>query len=290
MSCVSNIKECKTCQGRGVTAAPSVEDRYRAYLDICGSAPMYSYSLNQRPVTLDTSWHRALYALRPGADIPRKIILLGDDDLTSVALSILDPDTDVHVLEADERLVGFINAAAQDHGLEHLSADVYNARDPAPDHLRGTADLTMCDPSSALFDLFLSRCLELNRRDGHGRIMTFAYPTYLGRDLALQQSITRMGLMIEALVPGFNRYHLYDLDIPEERSLVPRNSLTEETVAFVESLMLLLVTTEAQPVYRDVCELTDSALYGKKAAQRMLDTTSDPVTHQTQRALSKDPM
>jgi len=279
-------RECDTCAGRGVATCDEAKEIYSEYISICKSAPMYSYSLNQRPVTLDTAWHRALFALRPGvSSLPRVVTLIGDDDLTSLALALQAPEIKVQVLEADERLVSFINYCAQERNLNCLTATVYNARDPIPDGLIGKSDLAICDPSSSLFDLFLSRCIDLCRRDGQGQIMTFAYPTYLGRDLSLQQKVTQMGLMIDALLPGFNRYHLHDIDISDSRPVVPRNG-KEETVAFVEALMQLRVTDEAKPLVDGVCTLSDEELYGEKAAQRILDQNNDPAEHQNVRKVS----
>lgn len=268
--------ECPTCQGRTIVANNAATALFNKYLEVCRDAPMYSYAFNQRPVTLDTSWQRALYLNSQTFLSSQSIVLLGDDDLTSIALAILNSSIRIQVLEADLRLVNYINSTVQRLGQTNLSAAEYDARSDVPDDYRASYDLAICDPSSTLFDLFLSRCIDLTARSGQAKILTFAYPTYQLMSLDLQERLTMMGLRIAAMIPNFNRYRLYDLDIGPKRPLVPKNSKHNETVAFVEALLLLDVTSGAQPAVLGKITSSEEAVYGDRAMSRRSNPMQDP--------------
>lgn len=260
--------ECPTCEGRSIVANPEISAKFTQFVEIARRAPPFIQDYNQRPVTFDTAWHRALFALQPNKIPPKRVILLGDDDLTSIPFAMLLPDSEVIVLEADKRIVDFLNIVSEELSHDGFSAIEYDARKKVDDRYLGTADLAVCDPSSTLFELFISRCIDLSAKDGAGNILTFVHPTYFVQDIGLQKLFSDMNLVIRAMIPAFNRYKLHDNDICSNQDIVPINSSDKETISFVESLVMLGVCEDSKPVIVGDLDLNYEELYGETATRR----------------------
>lgn len=149
------LPECPECEGRlAVPTATSVLLKEK-FLTACEGAPSLTYLFNQRPVTHDTAWLRALYMELKGDLKDSKIAVLGDDDLTSLAIGLLAENCEIAVFEVDPRLVRFIEKKAEELKLDNLTVYAYDCREVVPESFRNRYDVAICDPSSSLFDVFL---------------------------------------------------------------------------------------------------------------------------------------
>ena len=129
-----------------------------------GRAPLRP-ELDQVWATAPSVLARARYLIEAG-EVQRGLALLGDDDLTSLALGLLGASRGAHVLDVDEALLRFLTerAAREGYGLDATLAD---AREPLPAVLRGRFGAVFTDPPYADegFALFLGRAIELTRPD-----------------------------------------------------------------------------------------------------------------------------
>lgn len=161
-------------------------------------------ALDHVQADLDTMLRRArwldeTYHL-PGA----RLLCVGDHDLTALAACTLRPELSATVVDLDEDLLAFIDATARERGLDIrcLHADL---RFGMPEV---EADLVFTDPpyTPEGMRLFLAR--GVSSLGAEGRVVV-AYG-YSGRNPALglkvQQEVLRLGLVFEAVLPGFNRY------------------------------------------------------------------------------------
>ena len=270
--------ECPGCGGRLVAPSEAAEEKRAAYRRACAESPLPTYLLNQRPVTADTSWNRALYMAWRGDLDHRRIVVLGDDDLTSLAIGLLATGSAVTVLEADPRLIRFLQETADRLGIRDFTAVQYDCRAPVPETFRQTFDVALTDPSATLFELFISRCVSLVRPGGESTVYTFANPTNLRQSTAFQDLASRMGLMITDMIPAFNRYALVDTELAEGQEryyAVPGAS--EERVSFVESLVRLRTSPDAAPSISGALEASATELYGARAAKRLASLDRDPA-------------
>ena len=148
-------------------------------------------------------WMRENYDL-PGA----RVLCLGDHDLTSLALALVEPAAEVTVVDLDEQVLAHIDAVAAERGLavRTLHADFRFGLPPA---VEGWADLVFTDPpytpeGVGLFAARAARCCA----GPAGRIL-LAYG-YSDRSPALglkvQQQLLKVGVVFEAIHPGFHRY------------------------------------------------------------------------------------
>jgi predicted methyltransferase/DNA-directed RNA polymerase subunit RPC12/RpoP len=220
---------CPDCGGTGL-AIPGALAGLAARLDrAAAGAPAAKLELDQTHCTVGTKIRRVLRMHEAGALIGRRILVLGDDDLISVAiaafagtgglgagierLTVIDSDPEV-LAWADDQISGTgVDAELVEHDL----------RRPLPAGLAGGFDVACTDPpyTVAGAELFLSRAVAA-LAPGPGRHVFFSFGARRPDEtLRAQQLIGSMGLTIRGLWPGFNEYlgagilagtsHLYHL-------------------------------------------------------------------------------
>src|SRR5258706_837213 len=137
------------------------------------------------------------------------ILLLGDHDVTSFALAQVAPGVAITVVDSDERVLGYINTVAAQHGwtIRTLFADL---RIELPRSATVSFDLVFTDPpyTQEGMRLFLARGLESLKPTGSARLL-FCYgfsERHPGLGLKVQAVLYDLRLVTEAVLPHFNRY------------------------------------------------------------------------------------
>ncbi|MBE3519395.1 MAG: bis-aminopropyl spermidine synthase family protein [Firmicutes bacterium] len=142
------------------------------------------------------------------------ILLVGDDDLTSLALCLTGLPARVAVAEIDRRLLDFLDRRRQDL-LVPLELYEYDVRSPLPTKLVGAFDVSFCDPleTEQGFRLFIMRCREA--LVGPGAALYFGLTDVEcppERWLGFQEFLVGMGLRITDLWRSVHRYVLPQQD------------------------------------------------------------------------------
>jgi N4-bis(aminopropyl)spermidine synthase len=137
------------------------------------------------------------------------ILLLGDHDLTSLALAQIVPSVAITVVDSDERILDYINVIAAQHGwtIRTLFADL---RVALPRSVEASCDLVFTDPpyTTEGMRLFLARGLESLKPTSSARLL-FCYgfsERHPGLGLKVQSVLHDLHLVTEAILPHFNRY------------------------------------------------------------------------------------
>jgi predicted methyltransferase len=171
------------------------------------SRPRSDRSLDQFRCTPETSLNRAkLLAARHQIE-GRRIAVLGDNDLTSLAIGALDKPARVAVFDIDGKVLDQIAASAETLAVAPERIP-YDARTPLPAQQRASFDLVVTDPPYTTngVALFLSRSCELLTDQGC-IYLSYGYSLRAReRALAVQQVISRLGLLIAGTWPNFNEY------------------------------------------------------------------------------------
>jgi hypothetical protein len=212
----------------------SLRERLARFLD---DRPPPAAGYDQRHVTPRTALLRALYLLHRGDLAGRRVILLGDDDLTSLALALVGGAAGLTVLEIDERLVAFLDRRLAEIDVPDARVLLYDAGQELPDDLLGVADTFLCDPSRPLYDLFLQRGKEALRPGG--ALYTFVYPSHslIGPDHDFLRRAMEKDLTLTDLLPSFSEYQRYLASLPVEfAGRYPAGDSPDETICFTESL------------------------------------------------------
>jgi N4-bis(aminopropyl)spermidine synthase len=220
---------CTCCGGSGL-ALPAALDGLAAWLGpAAAGAPEAKPELDQTHCSVDTKVRRVLRMHDAGALAGRRILLLGDDDLISVAiaafaavlgisagikrLAVVDSDPDV-LAWAREQISGTgVTAELVEHDL----------RRPLPASLTAGFDVVSTDPPYTVAGarLFLSRAVAGLRPEPGGHVF-FSFGARRPEETLRTQELTAsMGLTVRGLWPGFNEYlgagilagtsHLYHL-------------------------------------------------------------------------------
>lgn len=159
--------------------------------------------LDQVHATYDTVARRARRLVEHG-EAQRGLLFLGDDDLTSLAVTLLlraqQSERRVRVLDIDERLIAFL----QDKGID---AEVHDLREPLG-KLRGKFGCVFTDPPYANegFRLFVHRGASALKGDGRLWIAFGSSRRAPERLLQKQRVLLEVGLAFDELWPGFNHY------------------------------------------------------------------------------------
>jgi predicted methyltransferase/DNA-directed RNA polymerase subunit RPC12/RpoP len=222
---------CDTCDGRG-TVLPrellgDVADRLT---ELAAGAPRARLELDQTHCTADTKLRRVLFLAGRGL-LARPVLLLGDDDLTSLAVALVAHLTgttvpQLAVVDVDLRVLDYIGLHAQNLGVE-VTLVHHDLTSPLPGSLRSRFDVAVTDPpyTTAGAALFLSRAVSA-LRPGVGRDVVLAFGARGPDDtVRLQRLFARMELAVRSLTPNFNEYlgagvlggtsHLYHLRTTE---------------------------------------------------------------------------
>jgi hypothetical protein len=184
-------------------------DQLRSILADIADVPPPLASLDHVQATANTALKRALW-LNTTYDLGgRKLLCLGDHDLTSLAVCAVNPDIEVTVVDVDDRLLEFLDARAAERGwsIRTVHADF---RFGLPPIALEWADLVFSDPpyTPEGMALFAGRAIECLADPAQGRVL-LAYgfsdrTPALG--LKVQQELQRLGLVFEAILPAFHRF------------------------------------------------------------------------------------
>ena len=223
---------CPECGGRGV-ASPELTAALTAELTAAAqAAPEAKPELDQTHCTVGTKIARVLAMHEAGALAGTRILLLGDDDLVSVAIarftglheaaSLAGRVRQLTVVDTDQDVLDCIAAQTAGSGLD-IRLVRHDLRQPLPADLVGGFDVACTDPpyTVAGAELFLSRA-GAALAPGGGQHVFFSFGARRPDDmLRTQQLIAGLGLVLRGLTPNFNEYvgagvlagtsHLYHL-------------------------------------------------------------------------------
>ncbi|MCL6642785.1 MAG: bis-aminopropyl spermidine synthase family protein [Candidatus Bipolaricaulota bacterium] len=148
------------CPHCAVGPAPLLELQ-KKFAQIAQRRPPAAPEFEQGFLTADSVMRRVAWIDRCGDLDHKAIVILGDDDLLSIALALTGRPARLVVFEIDERLVNFLNDQAQQAHWP-LRAYVHDLRQPLPEEFLGEFDVFVTDPLETVegFLLFVERGLS----------------------------------------------------------------------------------------------------------------------------------
>jgi N4-bis(aminopropyl)spermidine synthase len=223
---------CPTCRGRGIALGKQPASLIREIDRLAKRAPRARSELDQCHCTVETKLRRVLALHEADALVGRRILLLGDDDLTSLAIHRVasrfgSGSTVKHlcVLDIDPEIVAFVRSELG-RAKFPVSTLGHDLREPLPRRLLGAFDTVVTDPPYTVpaARLFLSRAADA--LDGDGDVFFSFGSRRPDAPFRVQQAISEMGFVIRRLVRDFNEYvgagvlggtsHLYHLRATRE--------------------------------------------------------------------------
>ncbi len=202
---------CPRCKGRGVVI-DDLKEAYEKFLKIQEERPPAIHQFDQGYVTPENTFARVALADSRGDLRGKKVIVLGDDDLMSIALALSGLPEKVTILEIDERLVNFIKEVSDKYNLG-IDARVHDLRQPLPEDVVGAYDTFFTDPPETVeaIKAFVGRgvaTLKAERCAGYFGVTR--RESSLDKWRRIQKVLLDMGLVITDLIHNFNEYVNWD--------------------------------------------------------------------------------
>jgi predicted methyltransferase len=218
---------CRACAGRGIVMPREIGRALRDVARVAAAAPQARMELDQCHCTVETKLRRVLALYEADALVGRRILILGDDDLISLAIQSVvrrfgsgATIAGLTVLDVDPAVVRFVRSELSSAPFPVFCIE-RDLRDPLPRALVRRFDTVVTDPpyTVAAARLFLSRAAAA--LDGAGDVFFSFGSRRPGASFHVQQAIGEIGFTIHRLVRDFNEYvgagviggssHLYHL-------------------------------------------------------------------------------
>jgi len=238
---------CNVCKGRRILTDILPDDVIKEFIKIQEKRPSPVRQYDQGYVTPETTLARVAYMYHRGDLKGREIIMLGDDDLVSIAIGLVGVARRVAVIDIDERLTSFISSVSREYGLdiEVLKLDL---REPIPEDIEGKFDVFQTDPLETVpgFRAFVGRGIATLKGP---RCAGYFYITLVDSSLDKWRDIQRIlveefRVVITDVVPEFSEYvnwgyfeemHGWRI-LPEKIRVLPRNGWYTSTMFRIETL------------------------------------------------------
>jgi hypothetical protein len=246
--------------------------------EIAKSKPTPTFFYDQRPVTLTTSVKRAGYLDFRGDLHEKRIVLIGDDDLTSLSLGLTRKPKEIVVFDIDGRLVDFINSVSKEKGL-NVKAYKYDLTKKIPSEFSGKFDIFLTDPTpnKIAFELFVSIGLNLLAEEGVGYVSFF--PSHQLKSLDFQKILTERKVIITDMIPHFTEYDF----IPQTYRKEDLNMLRlldsgEERISFHENNTRFEVGPDTKRRVKTLNEKEKIDFLGKATKRVLKNPELDPTS------------
>jgi predicted methyltransferase len=198
---------CDLCEGSSIKLPTNTNELLNKIREFMQLRPTPRTEIDQAYGKPITALKRALLMLQNDDLENRNVLLLGDDDFTSLAIAMITKNVHITVIDIDKRLLEVIEKIAhiEKYPINCIHLDL---RNEIPSNMKNTFDTILTDPPYTItgLKLFLSRATQALKNEKNRKI----YLAYAHREpnntRDMQQAILEHGLAIENIFPGFNIY------------------------------------------------------------------------------------
>jgi predicted methyltransferase len=199
---------CEACNGKSLLFDGKFNDLLHEFKRIAEAPPDLSPSLFQGYIREEAVVSRVALMHSKG-DLRKDFVLIGDDDLLSVALALRRLPSRICVLDIDARIGEFLKLS-QEYKFE-IEFYTYDVAEPLPSTLLGSFDVFSSEPLETMSGLkaFIRRGVGCLRENGSGYFgLTTAEASYT-KWVAIEKMLIRMNCVITDIIKGFSRYPMH---------------------------------------------------------------------------------
>ena len=264
---------CDKCKGKTIICDEMFKNIFKQLTEIYEKKPKPTFIFDQRPTNIQTTLNRCIYMLNRGDIFSKDVVLLGDDDLTGIAIALTHFAKSVLVLDIDERLINYVNTIAREYNL-NLSAIKYDATTPLPNNLKNKFDTLLTDPTPEIkpFAIFVNKAISLTKNKAS--LYFSIYSSAMNFDFGLQEVMTERKLHITDMLPYWTEYkNIKSLYKESDLNLFNKFNINiENKICFTETF--IRTTKTPQTKILDV-DFTSSDLFGKATKRVIADSKND---------------
>ncbi len=220
---------CRVCRGKRIVFGGRFNQVLEEYRRIVRDRPKpkvdyFQGYMNERDVVA-----RVALIHHYGDLAEKEFILVGDDDLLSVALALTGLPKRVVVLDVDERLGRYLESVNRRYGFS-IEFRRYNVSDPLPEDLIGCFDVFSSEPLETWSGLkaFLSRGVSCLRRNGVGYFGLTTAEASLRKWIKVERLLAEMNLVVTDIIRDFSAYPMDYGTVDYEKFTVKLNFKTGE--------------------------------------------------------------
>ena len=198
---------CPRCLGKRIVFGEKFKEILKEFKRIVKQRPRPTLDFFQGYMQEEDVIARVALMHHYGDLYKKDFILIGDDDLLSIALSLTQLPSRITVLDIDERLGDFIKNANEKYGFD-IEFRRYNVAEPLPKDLIGNFDVFSSEPLETLTGLkaFVSRGISCLKENGVGYFGLTILEASHQKWLAIQRLLSRMNCVITDIIRGFSIY------------------------------------------------------------------------------------
>jgi predicted methyltransferase len=198
---------CKNCFGKGIIFNGKFIDILNEFKNIVKNRPDPTLKFFQGYMKEYDVVARVAFMHFNNDLYNKQFILIGDDDLLSIALSLTDLPSRICVLDVDKRLGEYIKKINQEYKFE-IEFYEYNITEPLPENLINQFDVFSSEPLESLSGLkaFIERGICCLKNEGVGYFGLTTAEASLQKWLKIEKFLTKMNCVITNIIKGFSRY------------------------------------------------------------------------------------
>lgn len=238
--------------------------------------PAPTFIFDQRPVTAETTVRRVAYMTLRGDIQGKRVVILGDDDLTSIALAKTGLCKEIIVFEIDKRMLKYINEVSKRDNL-NIKTLPQDLTKNIPQKYFGYFDTFLTDPTPTPkpITLFTSLGIKLLKKEKGNVGYVSLYPSHMERELKFQKSLTRMNVLVTDMIPFFGQYDFVEFTYSKtDLELLKKYANNEQKISFWEYFMRFETTEKTKPIEMHLSVLD---LLGRATKRVLNDPSKDPV-------------
>ncbi|MEM1538901.1 MAG: bis-aminopropyl spermidine synthase family protein [Candidatus Bathyarchaeia archaeon] len=200
-------KICQSCLGKRILPEAKFKEVLEKFRRIAKKRPSPSLNFFQGYMLEQDVVARVALMHNYGDLDGKAIVLVGDDDLLSVALALTSLPSRITVLDVDKRLGDFLGTVNKYYGF-NIEFFKYNVAEPLPKELRGKFDVFSSEPLETVSGLkaFIMRGVSCLKENGVGYFGLTRYEASLKKWLAVQKLLANMNCVITDIIQGFSVY------------------------------------------------------------------------------------
>jgi predicted methyltransferase len=206
-----NQLSCLNCKGSGLVLDKFFKQILDKFQLIIKNRPEALAQYDQAFIQADDVIKRVMFIYQRGDLLNSKILVIGDDDLISIALGLTNLPEIIYVIEIDQRLTSFINHISQKYLLK-IKTLTYDVRQPLPSNLLNQFDVFITDPVETEKGLkaFLLRGMLSLKDNGSGYFGLTTLESSLKKWFAIEIFIIKNGFVITDIKRQFSVYPLLE--------------------------------------------------------------------------------
>ncbi|MEM1515254.1 MAG: bis-aminopropyl spermidine synthase family protein [Candidatus Bathyarchaeia archaeon] len=202
-------RKCSACEGKGIILDGKFKEILEKFLELVRDRPQPDINFFQGYMCENDVIARVALMHYYNDLADKSFILIGDDDLLSVALALTNLPSRILVLDIDARLGKYLNSICSRYGL-NIEFQQYDVSDPLPKDLLGKFDVFSSEPLETVSGLkaFLSRGVACLNESGVGYVGLTTAESSPKKWRALELMLLRMNCTITDIIRDFSRYSM----------------------------------------------------------------------------------